>query len=59
MLYGADIVEYVGISQLRNGNVRKINHSLCGCAMFGKYTAEDQCTIIYGIFDRKECPNDV
>ena len=27
-----DPVEYVGVSQQRNGNVRNINHPLCGCA---------------------------
>ena len=29
-----DPVEYVGVSQQRNGNVRNINHPLCGCATF-------------------------
>ena len=28
-----DPVEYVGVSHQRNGNVRNINHPLCGCAM--------------------------
>ena len=27
-----DPVEYVGVSQQRNGNVRNRNHPLCGCA---------------------------
>lgn len=27
-----DPVEYVGVSQQRNGDVRNINHPLCGCA---------------------------
>ena len=27
-----DPVEYVGVSKQRNGNVRNINHPLCGCA---------------------------
>lgn len=27
-----DPVEYVGVSQKRNGNMRNINHPLCGCA---------------------------
>ena len=27
-------VEYVGVSHQRNGNVRNINHPLCGCATF-------------------------
>lgn len=27
-----DPVEYVGVSWQRNGNVRNINHPLCGCA---------------------------
>ena len=27
-----DPVERVGVSQQRNGNVRNINHPLCGCA---------------------------
>ena len=27
-----DPVEYVGVSQQRNGNVRNIIHLLCGCA---------------------------
>lgn len=27
-----DPVEYVGVSQQRNGNVRNIIHPLCGCA---------------------------
>lgn len=29
-----DPVEYVGVSQQRNGNMRNINHPLCGCAKF-------------------------
>ena len=28
-----DPVEYVGVSQQRNGNVRNRNHPLCGCAV--------------------------
>ena len=28
-----DPVEYVGVSQQRNGDVRNINHPLCGCAV--------------------------
>ena len=29
-----DPVEYVGVSQQRNGNMRNINHPLCGCVTF-------------------------